>query len=114
MTVMETALAPEAALRPDYAVIAYGAMPAKALPPAGAPPLFLVAAKDDPQVPPARSVAIQQAWSGAGRPAELKLYAQGGHGFGMRPRHLSVDAWPDALEAWLRASGLESPAPKPR
>jgi hypothetical protein len=43
-------------------------------------------------------------------PAELHLYAQGGHGFGMRKRNLPVDAWPLAFEAWLQSRGLTKPA----
>jgi acetyl esterase/lipase len=110
MTVMAAATAPEAAGRPDFAAIVYGAMPADQVPPAGAPPLFVVAAQDDPQVPPKRSVEIFESWSRAHLPAELHLYAQGGHGFGMRKRKLPVDAWPSALEAWLQSRGLARPA----
>ena len=113
MTVMDAALAPDAAARPDFAVIAYGAMPEGRAPPAGAPPLFVIAAQDDPQVPPARSVAIYQGWSSARLPVELHLFERGGHGFGMRPHHLPVDAWPQALEAWLQSRGLAASAPRP-
>lgn len=74
--------------------------------PAGAPPLFVVAAQDDPQVPPQKSLDIHSRWSAAHVPAELHLYEKGGHGFGLRTRNLPLDLWPAALEAWLIARGL--------
>jgi acetyl esterase/lipase len=106
MAVMELALSSEAAERPDFAASIYAAMPTDQGPAAGAPPLFVVAAQDDPQVPPERSVRIFQRWSGANLPAELHLYEKGGHGFGMRSRNLPADQWPAALEAWLLSRGL--------
>jgi acetyl esterase/lipase len=111
MAVLDLALAPDPAARPDFAVAASGAVPPEAGPATGAPPLFIVAAQDDPQVPSARSIEAYERWTGAGRPAELHLYEKGGHGFGFRTRHLPVDAWPLALEAWLRAHGLMTAAP---
>jgi acetyl esterase/lipase len=109
MTVVDLALAPDAAARPDFAVAASGAIPPEAGPADGAPPLFIVAAQDDPQVPSARSVAIYERWTRAGRPAELHLYEKGGHGFGMRTRKQPADQWPAALEAWLLARDLVTP-----
>lgn len=106
MTVIDLALAPDAAARPDFAVAASGAAPPEAGPATGAPPLFIVAAQDDPQVPSGKSVELYERWTQAGRPAELHLYAKGGHGFGMRPHRLPADRWPAALEAWLQSLGL--------
>jgi acetyl esterase/lipase len=106
MTVLDIALATDAAARPDFAIAASGAIPPEAGPAIGAPPLFIVAAQDDPQVPSTRSTEAYERWSRAGRPAELHLYEKGGHGFGMRPHQLPTDRWPAALEAWLRSNGL--------
>jgi acetyl esterase/lipase len=105
MTAMSVAFAADPSVRPDFAVVLYGALLTKGAPPRGAPPLFIVAAQDDPQVPAARSVEIFDRWSAAGLPAELHLYERGGHGFGFRPHHLPSDRWPSALEAWLAAHG---------
>ena len=113
MATMGLALASDVAVRPDFAVSVYGAMPAGQAPPAGAPPLFVVAAQDDPQVPAARSVEIFTRWTVAGRAAELHLYEKGGHGFGIRPRGQPADAWPAALEAWLVSRGLAGAPSKP-
>jgi acetyl esterase/lipase len=113
MTVLDLALAADPAARPDFAVAASGALPPEAGPATAAPPLFIVAATDDPQVPPTRSTEAYERWTAAGRPAELHLYEKGGHGFGFRTRNLPVDGWRPALEAWLQARGLAT-APPPR
>ena len=34
-------------------------------------------------------------------PAELHLYTQGGHGYGLRRTALPVTAWPALVETWL-------------
>jgi acetyl esterase/lipase len=107
--VIDLALASDPAARPDFAVAASGAIPPEAGTAAGAPPLFIVAAQDDPQVPSTRSVEMYERWTSAGRPAELHLYEKGGHGFGFRMRNLPVDLWRSALETWLDARGLAAP-----
>jgi acetyl esterase/lipase len=110
MVTMGAVLGTDPAVRPDFAAPVYGAMAPDAVPAAGAPPLFIVAAQDDPQVPPAKSVAIFDAWTAAHLTAELHLYEKGGHGFGMRARNMPADAWPRALEAWLVSRGLMAAA----
>jgi acetyl esterase/lipase len=74
--------------------------------PADAPPLFLLAATDDPLGLAPHSVAMYQAWTAAKKPAELHLYAKGGHGFGMRKQHLPTDQWIARFGDWLEAQGL--------
>ena len=103
MATMDAAVAADPSLRPDFAVVLYGALLSDRAPPKNAPPLFIAAAQDDPEAPPMKSVEIMQGWTRAGLPAELHLYEKGGHGFGFRTHHLPVDHWPDALEAWLSA-----------
>jgi hypothetical protein len=34
-------------------------------------------------------------------PAELHVYAEGGHGYGLRPRDLPIMGWPRLVETWL-------------
>ena len=106
MAMMDLALSPEASDRPDFAAAIYTAAPDEREPGAGSPPLFVVAAHDDPQVPFERSVDIQRRWSRMHLPVELHLYERGGHGFGLRARNLPADRWPLALEAWLTSRGL--------
>jgi acetyl esterase/lipase len=103
MATVEVALASDSAARPDFAVAMYGAALTPEMPGPGAPPLFIAAAQDDPQLPAVNSVDIFQRWTKAGRPAELHLYERGGHGFGFRRHHLPADDWPAAFRLWLTA-----------
>ncbi|HMO65946.1 MAG TPA: alpha/beta hydrolase fold domain-containing protein, partial [Verrucomicrobiota bacterium] len=73
--------------------------------PADAPPLFVLAATDDPLQLAPHSVQIYQDWVRAGRPAELHLYAKGGHGFGMRKQDLPSDRWIQLFADWLAMQG---------
>jgi acetyl esterase/lipase len=59
--------------------------------PADAPPMFIAAATDDNLGLAPDSVALYQKWTEAQRPAELHMYAKGGHGFGMRQHNLPTD-----------------------
>lgn len=74
--------------------------------PADAPPLFVLAATDDPLQLAPHSVQIYQDWVKAGKPAELHLYAKGGHGFGMRQQNLPSDRWIQLFADWLEMQGL--------
>jgi acetyl esterase/lipase len=71
-----------------------------------APPLFVVAARDDQFGVAPQSVAMYQAWVAAKKPAELHVYAKGGHGFGMNQQNLPCDTWADRFADWLQMQGL--------
>jgi acetyl esterase/lipase len=71
-----------------------------------APPLFVVAASDDHFGLAPQNVAIYQAWAAAKKPAELHVYAKGGHGFGMNKQNLPCDTWADRFADWLQMPGL--------
>ena len=105
MATVDVALGRLPLARPDFAVAMYGAALSPETPGADAPPLFIAAAQDDPQLPAVNSVELFRLWTKAGRPAELHLYEKGGHGFGFRTHHLPADAWPEALRLWLGAHG---------
>lgn len=104
MTTMGVVMDSAPSERPDFAAPIYGSMEDKA-PPKNGPPLFIVAAQDDPTVPVSKSVAIFSSWTAADLPAELHLYETGGHGFGMLKRGKTADNWPEPFEAWLTAHG---------
>lgn len=107
----DVALHHDADSRPDFAAAIYPALPPHAMVPPDAPPMFIACASDDPLVPPlTNAVRLYTLWEIAGIPAELHVYAQGGHGFGMTKRGLPVDHWIDAYGAWLRSQGLLKPA----
>jgi dienelactone hydrolase len=110
MTTMLVSLDADPAVRPNFAVSLYGALLSDRAPPKDAPPVFVVAAQDDPQVPPARSVEIFDRWTKAGLPAELHIYRTGGHGFAFRAHQQPVYSWPAAFQAWLAAGGYLAPA----
>jgi len=66
---------------------------------AAAPSTFLLQAVDD-SVPVENSLLFFNALRLAGVPVEMHIYAQGGHGYGMRKRGLPIDNWPDRLRDW--------------
>ena len=39
-------------------------------------------------------------------PAELLVFAKGGHGFGVMQRGQPIDAWPARVAEWLASMGL--------
>jgi len=65
------------------------------------PPAFIVQAEDDP-VHVENATTYFLALKKAGVPAELHVYAQGGHGYGLRRTDLPVTTWPESVETWLR------------
>lgn len=66
------------------------------------PPTFLVHAQDDHAVPVNNSLLFYRALLRAGVPAEMHLFAHGGHGFGTREIHgLTTAAWPRLAMDWI-------------
>ncbi|TXF91818.1 alpha/beta hydrolase [Neolewinella aurantiaca] len=71
------------------------------------PPTFLVHAGDDKAVPVENSLRYYSALQRAGVPAELHIYAQGGHGFGSAfQTDLPVRGWIEEMLNWLRGHGF--------
>jgi acetyl esterase/lipase len=68
------------------------------------PPLFLVHAFDD-GVHPANSVLLFRELKENAIPAELHLYASGGHGFGMRDTGHPCNRWPQRCAEWMQDQG---------
>jgi acetyl esterase/lipase len=103
--------ADELSCRPDFAVIVYPgylAIAEENFAPNSAihvtentPPSFIVQAEDDP-VHVENATVYFLALKNAKIPAELHIYAQGGHGYGLRRTALPVTAWPGLVETWLR------------
>ncbi len=96
--------------RPDFAVIVYPGYLALAdqnmatnpeiRPTADTPPSFIVQAEDDPvHVENATNYFLQLKQVKV--PAELHIYSQGGHGYGLRRTELPVTTWPQSAEVWL-------------
>ena len=74
--------------------------------PDNAPPIFILAATDDPLGLASQSVDLYRDWTVAKKPAELHLFAKGGHGFGMNTQKLPTDGWIDRFADWLDYQGL--------
>jgi acetyl esterase/lipase len=107
--------------RPDFAVVVYPgylALEEKHMeanpeikPTAQTPPTFIVQAEDDPvHVENATTYFLQL--KEAKVPAELHIYAEGGHGYGLRRTKLPVTGWPDLVEKWLHTIGMVAPNPE--
>lgn len=71
-----------------------------------APPMFIAAASDDQLALVPHSQMLYQKWKDAKRSVEMHLYAQGGHGFGMRRKYLPSDSWIERFGDWLGMQGL--------
>jgi acetyl esterase/lipase len=72
------------------------------------PPTFLLQNEDDHVDSVYDSLAYYIALLKAGVPVEMHLFAQGGHGFGLRRTNLPVTAWPELVEPWLGTIGMTS------
>lgn len=70
------------------------------------PPTFLVQAEDDYTDGVNQSLVYYTALAKARVPAEMHLYAHGGHAFGLRRTQLPITRWPQLAEAWLRTIGV--------
>jgi acetyl esterase/lipase len=68
------------------------------------PPTFLVHASDDPAVTPENSVVFYQALLKNKVPAEMHIYQNGGHGFGMVNK-TTDQRWMDKCRSWMKSNG---------
>jgi endo-1,4-beta-xylanase len=92
--------------RPDFQVLIYpGGRPENFAVVKETPPGFLLVAADD-RISAERTVNSFSALRKAGVPAELHVYARGGHGFGMHEIRAPVAHWPTRLQEWMEDRGL--------
>lgn len=73
------------------------------------PPMFFAHAMDDP-IECEASLALFLALKKRKIPADLHIYDQGGHGYGLRRTEQPVTTWPDRLADWLRVRKFLDPA----
>jgi acetyl esterase/lipase len=107
--------ADEQSCRPDFAVLVYpaylsAAEGSLAIAPdihvtRQTPPAFIVQAEDDHSYVDS-SLAYFAALKSANVPAELHIYAEGGHGYGLRHTDKPVTYWPELFEKWLQTTGM--------
>jgi acetyl esterase/lipase len=96
--------------RPDFALVIYPGYLAlsekdfapnpEINPTAETPPSFIVQAEDD-TVHVENAVVYFMQLKNAKVPTELHIYAEGGHGYGLRRTKLPVTTWPQTAEIWL-------------
>jgi acetyl esterase/lipase len=100
--------------RPDFVMLIYpGYLVEKGttkLPPelkvtADTPPTLIIQTEDD-SVPVEGSLFYYLALKQNKVPAEMHLFATGGHGYGLRPTKEPVTGWPKLAAAWLEARGI--------
>ncbi len=101
--------------RPDFAVLIYpGGFEVQGQPKLRdevqvtkqSPPMFFVHAYDD-GVTALNTLLLATELKKVGVPAEVHVYATGGHGYGLR--HVEgqpVTDWPKPCEAWLKTTGI--------
>jgi acetyl esterase/lipase len=70
------------------------------------PPTFLLQAWDDPVDDICNSTVYARALDHAGVPAEVHLFAKGGHAFGLRGKEHPISSWPSLVEGWLKEIGI--------
>ncbi|MBT5815555.1 MAG: alpha/beta hydrolase [Opitutales bacterium] len=69
------------------------------------PPVFIVITYDDKD----RSIGLAEAYiklKKANVSAEMHIYSEGGHGYGLRRTEKPVTSWPDRMEDWLKLKGF--------
>ncbi len=96
----------DANARLNFQALIYPGSSGKIVAAKDSPPVFLVCGyKDRPDI--SKGLAeVYLKFKDAGVPAELHVYADAGHGFGMRERNRgAVAGWPLRFEEWLK--GLE-------
>jgi acetyl esterase/lipase len=69
------------------------------------PPTFLIQAEND-KLYHNNAPVYYLALDAAGVPAELHMYATGGHGFGIHPPNKPEENWTRLADAWLRRMGI--------
>lgn len=104
--------------RPDFTILIYpayvlekGQMAPELTVTEKTPQMFFAHAYNDSHGPE-NSIALFNALQKVKVPAELHVYATGGHGFGLRPSQHPVSTWPARCGDWMKSQGLLAPKQK--
>jgi acetyl esterase/lipase len=98
--------------RPDFLAPVYPwttAMPVQDVP-EDAPPMIIICASDDPLGLATGSIKLYSSWLKAKKSIALQMYAQGGHGFGMKQQGLPSDHWILRFYEWSVSQGITVPS----
>ena len=98
--------------RPNFQMVIYpgwltnpsgvGTVDPALLPTVSVPPTFLLQAENDYTAHVENVLVYFEALKNAKVPAELHVYTQGGHGFGMGQKELPIAGWTGLAETWLK------------
>ncbi len=92
--------------RPDFQALFYPLLPSPLpVPTPRTPPAFLCGAFDDGFHLTTPMVEYYLKLAAAGAPTELHVYAQGGHGYGIRDQDRAVYSWMPLFATWLKTLG---------
>jgi endo-1,4-beta-xylanase len=99
--------------KPDYQILIYPGIRAETVEVTkDTPPTFMLCADND-KGPSTAIPALYLALKKAGVPAELHIYASGGHGFGLRPGdkrpNVIYATWALRLQDWMADVGMSPP-----
>ncbi|MEM9159266.1 MAG: alpha/beta hydrolase [Verrucomicrobiota bacterium] len=98
----------QVSFRPAFAAPIYsGGIPENADLNKSCPPFFMVIAHDDKN----RSIDMAELYielKKANISAEMHIYSDGGHGYGLRRTDNPVTSWTDRMEDWLKHTGMLS------
>jgi endo-1,4-beta-xylanase len=95
--------------RPSFQILIYPGRSDDILPEKDAPPAFLACGENDRKDIAQGLPEAYLRFKRAGASAELHVYANTGHGFGMRASNKGpAAAWPDDLAKWMLAKGFLS------
>ncbi|PKP86084.1 MAG: alpha/beta hydrolase [Alphaproteobacteria bacterium HGW-Alphaproteobacteria-17] len=70
---------------------------------AAAPPTIIFAAADDKTTPPGHGILLFQKLIAAGASAELHLFRDGGHGWGLGKPEQVISQWPALFAQWAQS-----------
>jgi acetyl esterase/lipase len=70
------------------------------------PPTFLLHTWEDKAVPAENSIGFYLALRQAGVPAEMHIFRNAPHGFGLGRDRGPVSTWPDLCQQWMQVSGF--------
>jgi acetyl esterase/lipase len=71
-----------------------------------APPTIIFASADDPTTPPGHGILLFQTLIAAGASAELHLFRDGGHGWGLGRPEQVISQWPALFAHWAQSLNI--------
>lgn len=112
--------ADQVSCRPDFCVLIYpggltdenkdnAVAPEMSVTGVKTPPTFIAMTEDD-HARVENAIFYYLALKDARVPAEMHLYPDGGHGYGLRRTAKNVTSWPDRAADWMKVSGWLKPA----